>query len=187
MLLEYVPPDIDHEHVQELLAADADTYGRPSLFARALANNPDVLEARQEYAATLVEEGTLDTRTAELAYAAVAAVNDCEYCVASHTERLVEHVGLDREIVDALLGGDLDELDRDERAVVSVARAIADDPKRVSEDDLDRLRAVGFGDAAIVELVAIASAAVAANVIADTLNVLPQDADELAEYAREDR
>ena len=187
MLLEYVPLDVEDERVQKLFAADADTYGRPSLFARALANNPDVLEARQEYVAALVADGALDAHTTELAYAAVAAVNDCEYCVASHTEQLVEHVGLDRKTVDSLLGGDLDELAEDDRAVVSVARAIADDPKRVSEDDFDRLRAVGFDDAAIVELIAIASAAVAANVIADTLNVLPQDADELAEYARKDQ
>ena len=186
MLLEYVPPDVEDERVQKLFAADADTYGRPSLFARALANNPDVLEARQAYVKALVEEGSLDARTAELAYTAVAAVNDCEYCVASHTEQLVEHVGLDRETVNSLLGGDLDDPDEDDRAVVSVARAIADDPKRASEDDLDRLRAVGFDDATIVELIAIASAAVAANVIADTLNVLPQDADQLDEYTPEE-
>lgn len=73
MLLDYVPVDVDDEQVQQLFEADADTYGQPSLFARALATNPDVLEARHEYVTALTETGTLDERLIELAYAAVAA------------------------------------------------------------------------------------------------------------------
>lgn len=185
-LLEYVSPDAEDERVCELLASDAETYGRPSLFARMLAHNPDVLEARQRYVARLVDDGTLDPALAELVYVAVAATNDCEYCVASHTEQLVEHVGLPRETVDAVVRGEDAAFDDREQAVLRFARATASDPKRVSESDVDALREQGFDEADVVELVAVVSAAVAANVVADALNVHPQDHDALAEYARRD-
>lgn len=182
-LVEYVPEDIDDDRVRELLAADAETYGRPSLFARALANNPDVLAARQRYVSELVEGGSLDSAETELAYAAVSAANDCEYCVASHAERLVGHLNLDEEVVDAVPAGEREPFDRRERAILDVARTAAVDPKRLSRDDVDRLRAVGFDDTDVVELVAVLSAAVAANTVANALNVLPQDTLELDDYA----
>jgi len=186
MLLDYVPTDIDDDRIQQLFDADADTYGQPSLFARALANNPAVLEARHEYVTALAESGSLDERLTELAYAAVATAVECEYCVESHTDRLVEHLGLEQATVDALATADEDELagrlDDRARAVVTIARRIGTDPKRVSSADLDRLRAVGFDDDGIVELVTVSAAAVAATTIADTLNILPQDGAELDDF-----
>jgi uncharacterized peroxidase-related enzyme len=179
MLLDYVSTGVDDEQIQQLFEADADTYGQPSLFARALANNPDVLEARHEYVTTLTDKGTLDERLTELAYAAVATAVECEYCVESHTDRLVEHLGIGESVVDSLGSGDEDELaavlDDRAHAVATVARAIATDPKRVSDEDLGLLRDAGFDDETVVELVVVASAAVAATVVADTLNILPQD------------
>ena len=183
-LLDYVPPDVEDERIQKLFEADADLYGRPSLFARMMAHNPSVLEARQEYVGSLVESGILDATEAELAYVAVAAENECSYCVASHTERLVEHVGMSRDRVDAIVTGEEIEAEFSEReqAIVSFAREAASDPKRVSDHDLKRLRDVGFDDEDIIELVTIAGAAVSANVITDTLNVLLQDQTALEEY-----
>jgi uncharacterized peroxidase-related enzyme len=186
MLLEYVSTDIEDDRIQRLFDADADTYGQPSLFARALANNPAVLDARHEYVSALTEAGSLAERHTELAYAAVATAVDCEYCVQSHTDRLVEHLGLEQATVDALATADEDELparlDDRARAVVTVARRIATDPKRVSASNIERLRAVGFDDDGIVELVTVAAAAVAATTIADTLNILPQDRAELDDF-----
>jgi uncharacterized peroxidase-related enzyme len=182
MLLEYVATDVDDDRLQTLFETDAETYGHPSLFARTLANNPDVLAARQEYVSTLAETGDLDERLTELVYTAVATANDCEYCVASHTDRLVEHSGLDDEIVTALADPDteLEEvLPERERTVVSVAKSIATDPKRVSSEDIESLREEGFDDESIVELVIVAGAGISATVVADTLNILPQDSDSL--------
>jgi uncharacterized peroxidase-related enzyme len=179
MLLEYVPPDPDDERLAELFAADADTYGRPSLFARTLAHNPDVLAARQAYVDALTDAVDIDRRTVELAYTAVAAANDCEYCVASHSEQLVEHVGLDEDTVAALAAGEErgldDRLDERERAVVRVARQVGSDPKRLSTDHVETLRSVGFDDETVVGLVTVASAGVAATTVADALDIHPAD------------
>lgn len=189
MLLDYV--STGDERARDLLAADAAEYGEPSLFARAVANNPDVLGARMEYVGALREAGPLDDRLAELAYTTVSVANDCEYCVASHTTRLVEHVGLEDQEVETLvdivrntdnMDGKIQTADRllgtfdeRERVVIAVARQAAADPKRVSSGDVEQLRAVGFDDTDVVQLVALLSAAVAANTVADTLNILPGD------------
>lgn len=186
MLLDYVPTD--DEAASNLLTADAAEYGEPSLFARAVGNNPDVLAARMEYVDALREAGSLDDRLAELAYVTVSAANDCEYCVASHTSQLVEHVGLQDHEIETLLSvvRDTDGSVRGserlvelfgerERAVVTFARQAAANPKRVSSEDVEALRAVGFDDEDVVQLVTVVSAAVAANTVADTLNILPQD------------
>ncbi|MFU8867001.1 carboxymuconolactone decarboxylase family protein [Natronococcus sp.] len=183
-LLEYIPPDVEDKQIQELLEADADVYGRPSLFARIVAHNPTVLEARQEYVGSLTESGALDATESELAYVTVAAENECSYCVASHTERLVEHVGMSRDMVEMIVTDEVTETefsDR-ERAIISFARAAASDPKRVSDSDIEVLRDAEFDTEDIVELAVIVGTAVSANVIADTLNILPQDQSTLDEY-----
>lgn len=177
-LLDYVDPEAVDERTRELLAADADYYGRPSLFARAMATDPDVFAARSDYHRRLVAEGDLEIRVCELVYLAVSVANDCEYCIASHREQLVERVGLDPEEVGALARGDTSGLTGRERAAVAFAEQVARDPKGVDEAHLDALREAGFDDPAIVRLLTVATAAVAANAFADALHIHPSDRDE---------
>lgn len=174
-LVDYVDPDDATGRAEELLAADADRYGQPSLFARVLANAPDVLAARSDYHDRLLEGGDLDRRTAELVYLAVSVTADCEYCVASHREVLVEQVGLSSSAADALARGSLEAFDERERAVIRFAEQVASDPEAVADEDLRRLSKAGYDDAAVVRLLTVAAAAVAANTIADALGVAPAD------------
>lgn len=175
MHLDYVDPDDADERTTALLEADADEYGHPSMFALALANDPGLLAARQAYHDALTDDGAVDRRLAELVYLAVSVTNDCDYCVASHREALVEQVDVDLDTVDALARGDLDPLTETERAAVSIGRQIARDPDDVATDDIEALRDAGFDDGQIARLVTVASAAVAANTIADALDIAPAD------------
>lgn len=177
-LLDYVDPETADDRTRDLLAADADYYGQPSLFARALANNPDVFAARSEYHRRLVAEGDLPERLCELVYLTVSVTNDCAYCVASHREQLVERVGIPAEEVRTLAAGDQDWLDDRERAAVAVAEQVARDPATVDEAHLEALTGAGFDDADAVRLLVVAAAAVAANAIADALGISPADREE---------
>lgn len=174
-LLEYVDPEEVDEYTRNLLIRDAEYYEQPSLFARALANNPDVFALRSEYHRNLVIEGDLSERLGELVYLTVSVTNDCPYCIASHREQLVERVGIPQEEAESLAMGDFTEFSERERAVIEFATQIALDPKAVDEADLTALREVGFGDADAVHLLTIAAAAIAANTIADALDVHPED------------
>lgn len=177
-LIDYVDMDTASGRTKELLDADADRYGGPSLFARAMANDPDVLAARNEYSTRLLEDGELGSRLGELVYLAVSVTNDCEYCVASHREVLVERVGIPTEAVDALANGDLDDFTERERAAIEFARNVARDPDDVDEREFRALSETGFDDADIIRLLTVAATAISANTIADALDIHPSDCDE---------
>lgn len=88
---------------------------------------------------------------------------------------LREQVGLSDEEVEALVDGNFSRFDERERAVLNFATQVARDPRRVTDDHVDALRAVGYDDAAIVRLLLVTTAAISANTIADALDVLPAD------------
>jgi uncharacterized peroxidase-related enzyme len=175
MLLDYVSAEDADAETAALLATDADQYGEPSLFARAVANNPAFLAARQQYHEAVLDAADADRRFAELVYLAVSVTNDCEYCVASHRAALVEQVGVDETTVDALARGDTAQFDERECAAISFAEQVAADPSAVTATHLDALQDAGFDDAAIVGLLGVAATAVSANTIADALDVQPAD------------
>ena len=52
---------------------------------KALANDPDLLDATWNRIKKVMAPGALDSVTKELIYIAVSVVNGCEYCVHSHT------------------------------------------------------------------------------------------------------
>jgi AhpD family alkylhydroperoxidase len=55
-------------------------------FWRALANQPGLLQRTwASVKEVMIEPGTMDPLTKELVYIAVSAVNNCSYCIHSHT------------------------------------------------------------------------------------------------------
>jgi uncharacterized peroxidase-related enzyme len=176
-LIDYVDPETDDDRLAALLDRDAEYYDDPSLFALAMANNPDVFDARSDYHRRLVEGSEFDTRLAELVYLTVSVTNDCEYCVASHREQLVERVGVPESDVTALAQGEYDGFSDRERAVVELAEQTAMDPNGVDTTHRDALYDAGFDDGEIVRLLTVAAAAIAANTLADALNIHPTDLD----------
>lgn len=54
-------------------------------FWRALAHDPDMLEAVWSRLKSIMAPGALDPLTKELIYVAVSTANGCDYCIHSHT------------------------------------------------------------------------------------------------------
>jgi len=54
-------------------------------FWRALAHDPDTLEAVWSRLKSVMAAGSLDPLTKELIYIAVSSANGCDYCIHSHT------------------------------------------------------------------------------------------------------
>ncbi|MEM1005067.1 MAG: carboxymuconolactone decarboxylase family protein [Pseudomonadota bacterium] len=54
-------------------------------FWRALAHDPETLEAVWSRLKTVMSPGALDPLTKELIYVAVSTANGCDYCIHSHT------------------------------------------------------------------------------------------------------
>lgn len=121
----------------------------PNLHAT-MANSPAVLNAYLRLHDAL-SQTSLDTRLRELVAVTVASVNDCEYCLAAHTAVGRSLKVDDSELLNAQEG---DSSDPKTLAALRFARALVEKRGRVSDADVASVRAAGFGNAAVLELVA---------------------------------
>jgi uncharacterized peroxidase-related enzyme len=147
---------------QPVLGAVAQQLGRvPNLF-RLVALSPAALQGYTAFSAALGK--ALDLKTRERIALAVAEVNGCGYCLSAHTylgqnlAKLSEaETALNRRGVssDARAGAAM-------RFAVQVAKARG----KVADADIAAVRAAGYSDAQIVEIVAV----VAENVLTNLMN-----------------
>ncbi len=122
----------------------------PNLF-RLAANSPPALTGLTSLSGALGK--ALDLKTRERIAVAVAEVNGCEYCLAAHSyigvnmaKLTPEEVALNRK------GGSSDPK---AEAAVRFAKLVAETRGKISDADLEAVRAAGFADAQIVEIVAL--------------------------------
>ena len=94
---------------------------------------------------------------------AVAGFNGCDYCASAHT-LLGSNAGIADEELNANLAGESSD-DRTQ-AGLTFALAIVEHHGRVTDNDLELVKAAGFTDAEIVEIVAV----VALNVFTNYFN-----------------
>jgi uncharacterized peroxidase-related enzyme len=123
------------------------------------------------YGVLLSPELPLTRRQHEMIATVVSALNGCFYWRESHAEFL-RRVSLDAELA-AQLGRDYTQaaLDEADLAMLDYAAKLTRHAVRVMPEDLDRLRAVGFSDQAILQINLIASWFNYINRVADGLGV----------------
>lgn len=135
---------------QPLLAAVHKQLGSvPNLF-RIVGNSPAALEGYLSLSGAL-GKGTLDARTRERIALAVAEVNGCGYCLAAHTYLATNLAKLDATEIAANRDGS----SGDAKASVAVwfATQLVRERGHVSEADVARVKAAGYDDAQLVEIV----------------------------------
>ncbi len=135
---------------QPLLAAVHKQLGSvPNLF-RIVGNSPAALEGYLSLSGAL-GKGTLDARTRERIALAVAEINGCEYCLAAHTYLATKLAKLDAIEIAANRDGS----SGDAKAAVAVwfATQLVRERGRVSAADIARVKAAGYDDAQLVEIV----------------------------------
>jgi uncharacterized peroxidase-related enzyme len=121
----------------------------PNLF-RLVAKSPAALEGYLGLSAALAK-GELPAATHERIALAVAQVNGCNYCLSAHTYLAVNVAKLDEaEIISNRHGGSKDSL---AAAAVRFAVSVAQQRGHVGDDDVRAVRAAGYTDAQIIEIV----------------------------------
>jgi uncharacterized peroxidase-related enzyme len=111
---------------------------------------------------------TLNVKTRERIAVAVAQVNGCDYCLSAHTYLGLNLAGLDGAELSLNRGGASS--DPKAHAAVRFAAKVAETRGKVSDADLEAVRAAGFTDAQVVEIVAV----VAENVLTNFVNNVAQ-------------
>ena len=149
----------------------------PNLF-RITANSPAALEGYLGLNGALAK-GALDARTRERIALAVAEINGCGYCLAAHGYIGATVLKLGEDEIAANRAGR--SIDAKADAAVRFAAAIAEARGHVAEAEVEAVRAAGYSDAQIVEIVAH----VALNTLTNYLNeVLGTEIDFPAAKAR---
>ncbi|KIM00349.1 Macrophage infectivity potentiator-related protein [Paramagnetospirillum magnetotacticum MS-1] len=121
----------------------------PNLF-RLVANSPAALEGYLGLSGALAK-GALPAQTRERIALAVAEINGCDYCLAAHSYLGKNLAKLsDAEIAANRHGGSTD---AKADAAVRFAAKITRSHGRADEADLKAVRAAGYDDAQIVEIV----------------------------------
>jgi uncharacterized peroxidase-related enzyme len=143
------PADANGTAKQLLDAVQAKLGLTPNLM-KTLATSPAALEAYLNFGAALAS-GSFDTKFREQIALAVAQANSCEYCLAAHA--VLGHLaGLKPEDITASRHARATDPRRE--AGLAFAQAIVADRGKVSDAALTRVRAAGFSDGEITELVA---------------------------------
>jgi uncharacterized peroxidase-related enzyme len=121
----------------------------PNLF-RLVATSPAALEGYLNLSGAL-GKGELPAATRERIALAVAEINGCSYCLSAHTY-LGKNVAKldDAEMTANRQGGSKD---HKADAAVRFAANVARDRGHVSEDDVAAVKAAGYNDAQVIEIV----------------------------------
>ncbi|WP_374401613.1 carboxymuconolactone decarboxylase family protein [Niveibacterium sp.] len=109
-------------------------------------------------------KGVLSVQLRERIALAVAEFNGCDYCLSAHSYLATHVAKIDAAEIAA--ARDAHSADAKTRAALHFARRVAAERGRVSDADLASLRAAGFDDASVVEIVL----SVALNVLTNYIN-----------------
>jgi uncharacterized peroxidase-related enzyme len=138
------------DRARVLLDAVKNKLGLVPNMTRAMANSPAVLDGYLQLSGALAR-GSLSARLREQISLAVAQANGCGYCLAAHST-IGRMVGLTAEQVrDSRLGT---AIDPKADALIRFALKVVQARGQVSDADLDEVRAAGFDDGVIAEVVA---------------------------------
>jgi uncharacterized peroxidase-related enzyme len=133
----------------------------PNLF-RLISTSPAVLEGYLSNSGALAK--TLDLKTRERIALAIAQVNGCDYCLSAHTYLALNLAKISPQEIALNRGGRSGDVKAD--AAVRFAAGVVRERGHIAEADVTAVRAAGFSDAQIVEIVAVA----AENVFTNFLN-----------------
>jgi uncharacterized peroxidase-related enzyme len=122
----------------------------PNMF-RLLANSPAALEGLTNLRSALAT-GELDTRTAERIALAVAQIDGCDYCLSAHSYVGAKVAKLDSAELIANRNGRSN--DRKADVAVRFAVRLVQTRGHVGEAEIEAVRAAGYSDAAILEIIA---------------------------------
>jgi uncharacterized peroxidase-related enzyme len=117
---------------------------------RTMAQSPAVLDAYLAFSAAL-HKGRLPAALQEQIALAVAEVNACDYCLSAHSV-LGRGAGLSSDAIVASREGRAS--DQKAAAALQFARAIVERRGAATDQDIARLRAAGFGEGEITEIIA---------------------------------
>jgi uncharacterized peroxidase-related enzyme len=135
---------------RELFDAAEAKIGRLPNILKTMGNSPAALQGYLSLNGAL-SEGLLPATLREQIALAVGEANQCEYCISAHTA-IGKMAGLDENDLSAARHSKADD-DKVETALEFVHKMVLA-RGRLSDDELPKLRAAGYSDGEIIEIIA---------------------------------
>ncbi len=148
--LNVVDPKTAAEPAAGLLKTVQSKFGFAPNLTKVMANQPVALEAYLDIGATLAN-GNFDPRTRGAVALTVAGANECDYCAKAHSA-VSANLKVDPLEIKRHLKGESSDFKLN--ALLTFTTAIIEKRGRVSDAELSAVRASGYTDSDIVELVA---------------------------------
>ena len=157
--LNPIDPTRAEGKAKKLLEGVHKTLGMTPNLMRTMANSPAVLDAYLSFLKAL-SGGSLSAQTREQIALAVAGANACDYCASAHTA-----AGRGMGVEDGELALNLQGQSSDPKfaAALAFAHAILASEGWVSDEDIALVRAAGYDDGAVAEIVANVAANIFSN------------------------
>ncbi|MBB6146050.1 putative peroxidase-related enzyme [Silvibacterium bohemicum] len=165
--LSAIQPDQATGKAKELLDAVHSAMKMTPNMTRVMANSPAVLQGYLSFSGALAG-GVLNHKLREELALAVSEQNSCQYCVSAHTA-IGKMVGLSGAEIEAARDGD--SASPKTAAALKFAREIVAKQGRASESDVEAVRAAGFNDGEIAEIIAHVALNVFTNYFNNTADV----------------
>jgi SAM-dependent methyltransferase/alkylhydroperoxidase family enzyme len=158
---------------QRLFEQDLSGEGYLTNVSRLWAHQPDALEALSALMGEATQAASLTLAQRAVLVAASAWGLGDSFCSMAWGKRLAD--ATNPEIAAAVLGGDVEALGPEERALARWARLMATDPNAVVEEDVQSLRDLGFEDAQILALSIYVGLRLAFSTVNDALGAAPDE------------
>ena len=153
-------------------------FGRPDVpgILKCFATHPPLLEQMIALASSLLfTEGHLSRSVKEMIATYVSALNECPYCLDSHSSFLRTQGGSD-ELLSALSNGNLEvpSISVKERQLLIFARKVTNESYKVTPDDIQQLTNGGWSQLQIAEATHITALFAFFNRVANTFGLRSQ-------------
>ena len=142
-------------------------FGFVPVLYRVLSISPHSLNGLMEMQVALSR--ALDVRTRERIAIAVSEVNGCDYCVCAHS--YVAHYFAKLVPQEIALNRVGRSLNRDAESAITFARKVSVSWGKVNTEDLNDIRAAGYSDAQIVEIIALCAQVFLTNLLANIFDI----------------
>jgi uncharacterized peroxidase-related enzyme len=156
---------------QRLFDKDTDDVGYVMNVSRLWAYMPDALDGLSDLMGHVTEAGSLTFRQRALLVTAAASTLGDSYCSLAWGKKLAAELGAD--VAAAVIRGQDDDLDAQERVLVRWARSVATDPNAIEAGAVQGLRDAGFDETQVFAITTFVALRLAFSTVNDALGAAP--------------
>ncbi len=169
--IELIDPEKAEGRVKEVFDRVKSYYHMVPGLQKALCYLPETTNALWDLSLATASEGSIREELKRVFFAVTAHEVECEYCTAAHMIALLGQKWTQEECTEVILGKHSPRLSEKENAAVDFARAVAQRPAGITQEQVDALREIGWTDAEIVEIVAAVALMKYTTTVASALDV----------------